>query len=66
MTLTACYLLGTEAAKLVNERQKACTHIVTFDGSRLASGIYFHRLSGVQMASPAKSFVQSRKSILLK
>jgi hypothetical protein len=36
-------MLGREVATLVNERQKAGTHAVTFDGERLASGVYFYR-----------------------
>jgi hypothetical protein len=37
-------LLGREAAMLVNAQQSAGKYSVTFDGSGLASGVYFYRL----------------------
>ena len=57
--LTVYDLLGREVAVLVNERKPAGTYTVQFDGSALASGVYFYRLT-------AGEFVQSRKMILLK
>ena len=51
--------LGQNVATLVDEMQDPGTHDVRFDGSRLASGVYFYRLQ-------AGSFVASKKSILLK
>lgn len=38
-------VLGREVATLVNEHQGAGVHSATFDGSRLASGVYFYRLT---------------------
>ncbi|HUI29602.1 MAG TPA: glycosyl hydrolase family 28 protein [Candidatus Acidoferrales bacterium] len=58
-TLKVYDLLGREVATLVNERQNAGTHFVTFDGSRLASGVYFYRLN-------AGNFVKTRKLLLVK
>lgn len=47
--LTVYNLLGKEIATLVNEKQSAGSHTVTFNGSNLTSGIYFYRLeSGSQ------------------
>lgn len=37
-------ILGREVATLVNARQKAGTYSIPFDGSGLASGIYFYKL----------------------
>jgi photosystem II stability/assembly factor-like uncharacterized protein len=52
-------MLGREVAVLVNERRDAGVHEVTFDGSNLASGVYFYRLQ-------AGALVQSRKLVLLR
>lgn len=38
-------LLGREVAVLVNERQEPGRHMVRFDGSGLASGVYLYRLT---------------------
>jgi hypothetical protein len=37
-------MLGREVAVLVNERRPAGVHEMTFDGGRLASGMYLYRL----------------------
>jgi len=52
-------LIGRQVAVLVNEAVQPGVHIVRFDGSRLASGVYFYRLS-----TPAASL--TRKMIMLK
>ena len=52
-------LLGREVAVLVNERKGPGSYEVKFDGSGLASGVYFYRLQ-------AGDFVQSKKLLLLK
>jgi hypothetical protein len=51
--------LGQEIETLVNETQEPGTYEVTFDGSNLASGVYFYRLE-------TSDFVQTKKMILLK
>jgi hypothetical protein len=51
--------LGKEVATLVNEKLNAGTYANMFDGSKLASGIYFYKLM-------AGDFVQTRKMILIK
>ena len=53
------HMLGREVKTLVNERQTAGTHLVTFDAGNLASGVYFYRMQ-------AGSFVQTKKLILMK
>ena len=44
---------------LVNQNQKVGRYDVTFDGSRLASGVYFYRLQ-------AGSYSATKKLVLLK
>ena len=52
-------LLGKEVAVLVNERKAPGTYEVSFDGSKLASGMYLCRMT-------AGSFSQARTMLLLK
>jgi len=52
-------LLGREVSVLVNERKAAGVHEVKFDGSNLASGVYFYRLI-------AGDFVQTRRMVLVR
>ena len=59
VTLKVYDVLGREVATLVNGKQNAGSHTVTFDGSRLASGVYLYRLQ-------AGSFVSVKKLVLLK
>lgn len=59
VTLKVYDLLGRELATLVNDRENAGSYSVKFDGSRLASGIYFYRLQ-------AGSFSQTKKLMLVK
>ncbi len=59
VTLKVYDILGREVARLVNEKQSAGNYSVTFDGSRLASGVYFYRLA-------AGDFVSVKKLVLLK
>ena len=42
--LTVHNLLGQEVAKLVSADQQAGDYSVTFDGSRLSSGVYYYRV----------------------
>ena len=52
-------ILGQVVATLGNQYQNAGTYTATFDGSKLASGIYFYRLN-------AGSFSAVKKMLLLK
>ena len=52
-------VLGKEIKTLVNERQNAGIHNLTFNGSNLPTGIYFYRLQ-------AGNYTQTKKLILLK
>ncbi len=59
LSLTVFNNLGQLVATLVNENQDAGSHVVKFNGSTLASGVYFYRLQ-------AGSFVQTKKLLLLR
>jgi hypothetical protein len=59
VNLTVYDVLGRELSRLVNERMDAGYHDVKFDGSALASGVYFYRLQ-------AGSYVQTKKLMLLR
>jgi Secretion system C-terminal sorting domain len=52
-------VLGQEVASLLNENMKPGRHTVTFDASRLATGVYLYRIT-------AGSFVSTKKMLLLK
>jgi hypothetical protein len=52
VTLTVFNCLGQEVATLVNETQEAGYHNARFDGTGLASGMYFYQLrAGEAVAS---------------
>ncbi len=51
--------LGQKVISLINKEQKAGKYVVSFDASKLSSGVYFYQLK-------ANDFVQIKKMILLK
>jgi hypothetical protein len=52
-------LLGREVKQLVDEFKQAGSYSVNFDGTNLASGVYFYRIEAGQ-------FVDSKKMVLVK
>jgi hypothetical protein len=58
-------ILGREVATLVDGLKEAGYYTATFDGSRLASGIYFTRIIA-QPKNSGNTFVQVRKMLLTK
>jgi hypothetical protein len=52
-------LLGRDVATLVNEKKQAGTHNVKWDASRLASGVYFYKLT-------AAGFLETKKMVLMR
>ncbi|MCK9424467.1 MAG: T9SS type A sorting domain-containing protein [Ignavibacteriaceae bacterium] len=52
-------LLGNEITVLVNEEQVAGNYQITFDGSRLSSGVYFYKIQ-------AGDFTVTKKLVLMK
>jgi ligand-binding sensor domain-containing protein len=59
VTLTVYDILGRQVSALVNDRMDAGVHEIKFDGSNLASGVYFYRLQ-------AGDFVATKRLLLLK
>jgi hypothetical protein len=59
VTLKVYDILGKEVATLVNENKNAGYYNVTFDASKLTSGIYIYRIR-------ANNYVQSKKMMLVK
>ena len=59
-------ILGREVANLVEETQKAGTYRVIFGGTNLASGVYVYRLEAKGSDTELKSFVQTKKMLLLR
>lgn len=59
VTLKVFDLLGREVVSLVDGRVEAGSHAVTLDASRLASGLYFYRLT-------AGKFTDVKKLVLMK
>jgi YVTN family beta-propeller protein len=57
--LTVYNVTGEKIAILVNERQPAGSHSVTFDALNLASGVYLYRLETDQ-------FVETKKMVLMR
>ena len=57
--LTVFDVLGRQVAELINSQQAAGKHSVIFNASRLASGVYFYRLS-------ANNHILIKKMLLMK
>jgi hypothetical protein len=57
--LTMFNTLGQQVSTLVNELQEAGYHDVRFDGSGLASGVYFYRLQ-------VKDFIQTNRLLIVR
>jgi hypothetical protein len=64
VTLTVFDVLGREVKTLVNEYESAGVHTVSFDASKLTSGVYIYRINAV--SNNGQSFTSLKKMILLK
>lgn len=52
-------IVGSEIETLVNEEKKAGSYLITFDGTKLSSGVYICKMSG-------NGFVRSIKMLMVK
>lgn len=59
-------ILGREVKTLVNETQSAGTKTVTFDGSMLASGVYYYRIEATSTLHPNEVHQEVMKMVLMK
>ncbi len=59
VTLKVYDVLGREVETLVNRKQNPGSHTVTFDASKLPSGVYFYRLN-------AGTYTATRKMMVIK
>jgi len=59
VTLKVYDVLGREVVTLVNEKEAPGEYTVQFDASKLASGVYFYRLT-------TERFTHTRKMLLMK
>lgn len=59
-------VLGREVRTLVNERQTAGSHSLTFNASGLPSGVYFYRLQVKDPARGTGTYTATKKLMLLK
>ncbi len=67
VTLKVFDVLGREVATLMNEVEKPGSYGVRFDGSRLASGVYFYKLVARPVASiTADVFTQVKQMVIVK
>jgi hypothetical protein len=54
VTLKVYDAIGSEAATLVNQQQEAGSYNITFDGSKLNSGVYFYTLRAGDFSATKK------------
>jgi hypothetical protein len=67
VTLTVFNTLGQQIAVLVDGEREGGYHEVRFDGSRLASGVYFYRLRARPTdGGQVGDFVEIRKMVLMR
>jgi hypothetical protein len=66
VTLKVYDALGREVSTLVNSVKDPGTYTVRFDGSRLASGVYFYRLEAFAAGKNSRGFSGSGRMLLLR
>ena len=66
VTLKVYDVLGRRVATLADEVKQAGRYRVIFDGSRLASGVYFYKIMVHPMNRPEEAYVETRKLMMVK
>ena len=66
VTLKVYDVLGREIETLVDAYKPAGKYSINFNASKLASGVYFYRMSAYSSSGQASNFVGTKKLILLK
>ena len=59
-------LIGQVVQILADERQEGGYKQVTWNGSNVASGIYFYRMEATGVSDPSKTFMSVKKMVLIK
>ena len=59
-------VLGQEVKVLVNEQRPAGIHEVLFDGTNLASGMYYYRLTALPLDGTSSAFIETKRLMLVK
>jgi hypothetical protein len=63
VTLKIYDILGREVKSLINGLQQAGTHSINFNGSKMASGVYFYRL---QINNNKGFYAETKKMLLIR
>ena len=66
VTLEVFDVLGRKVATLVDAMQSPGVHIVKWDGSALASGVYFYRLRARDALTGSEHLVDTKKMLLMR
>ena len=66
VTLKVYDMLGNEISTLVNEDKYRGIYNVTFNGTNLASGVYFYQLRAVNPSTSQEGFIQTKKMMFVK
>src|SRR4030095_8048485 len=66
VNLTIYDITGKEISVLVNGIIQAGRHEAAFDGSNLASGVYFYKIEAVETSKAQKMFTEVKKMVLIK
>ena len=60
-------ILGNKVQTLIKQDQETGDYIVDFDGSKLASGVYFYKfIANSKIKGSANTFVQTKKMLLIR